>query len=80
MELIQNSRDFVWLKRGIDFRNKREYDHVGEPERYPCYVESENDNGANWMQHTFIYLERVECAACGHTEMKWPQSVAADES
>ena len=59
MELIQNSRDFVWLKRGIDYRNKCEYRHEGEPERYPCYVESEqdyNDNGADDMRHTFTYM------------------------
>lgn len=78
MKLLNSTGDFHWHKMGLDAGAKYKHHHIGEPERYPCVVESEwadNPNGPYEFYHTFTYQQVEGCDKCGHKKVVWPDSV-----
>ena len=78
MKLLLSKEDFHWYKAGIDAGGKYAYKHIGEPEKYPCVVESEfrdDPNGPYTYTHEFVYRQDEKCEKCGHMSSIWPESV-----
>jgi len=76
MELLKNEFDFKWYKKELDLKRKCECRHKGEPEKYPCKVESdwwENGRGPYQYDHEFTYEQKVVCDSCGTEKVVWPE-------
>lgn len=74
MSLLKSESDFKWHKRGLDFRQKCEHEHVGVPESYPCKVDSERKDYRNepvTYYHTFVYQRIRKCPRCGGDVKTW---------
>jgi len=74
-EHLDDKNDFEWYKKRLDADGKYDYDHIGEPTKYPCRVLSEYEDvdcRPLTYRHKFIYLNTVTCSECGHTKQVWP--------
>lgn len=69
MEIINNKEAWKWYILGINVLHKFNYEHLSEPEQYPCKVKS--TTGPYVCLHEFIYQKKVKCVACGHETFQW---------
>jgi hypothetical protein len=72
--VITDERDWHWYKRKLDTDREIEHEHSGEPNRFPCIVESEisvfPDGPTDYYYHSFTYQRTVKCEKCGHATEK----------
>lgn len=72
--ILNNKKEFEWYCKGLDVRAKYNYDHNGEPEKYPCKVESslhDDPNGPYYYEHEFYYKKKEVCPCCKHEILVW---------
>ena len=73
---IRDANDWKWYKLSVDVLYKVSFDHGKDPIEYPVKVKSEHDedyNGRDYIQHTFVYRQRVECDSCHSVKIVWPE-------
>ena len=76
MTLIENANQWKWYLKRLDVEKEYEHRHIGEPERFPCKVDSvwgDDADGPNYFKHTFIYQQVIKCEKCGHVFTEWPK-------
>jgi hypothetical protein len=75
--IFRCDEDFNWYKASLDVRGRYHYRHSGEPKKYPCkLLKSEFDsdpNGPDGYNHSFVYVQEVECPMCHAKEFVWPE-------
>ena len=83
MKELTDKQDFHWYKQDLDLGRRYEHKHYGEPEKYPCLVQSEwedDPNGPYTYRHYFIYqkTDSTKCSECGHvtTVKSWDYAAA----
>lgn len=81
MTEIKGADDWKWYVKKMDADYKIEFSHNGEPEKYPCLVESEERTSFGFnaeMYHRFIYRKEKTCSECGHKSSEWDVKICAD--
>lgn len=67
--VLRDAKDWRWYKLGLDAKNRKECVHKGEPESYPCRVDSCYIWGGlteqDYFVHTFTYKQPNVCVCCG---------------
>jgi hypothetical protein len=75
---IDSCQDWNWYIKKLDVDAKYSHCHNGEPEKYPCLVEShywDDSNGPYTYDHSFVYQKETKCGSCGHKTMEWDVEV-----
>lgn len=72
---IKNKWEWPWYKKRIDLNEKMEHTHDGDPDKFPCLVNSwigRNNRVADDCRHSFVYQEEKKCSECGSKSIGWP--------